>query len=257
MVFPAALGILSGGSQILGALGGFFDNSAADAAYAANKQRVAEIDAENQRRLFNQLQVNASFQNRKARVGANLDNIEVAGVEARARSKAAIDNALDEFVLKNRDRYAQMAQRLGTNQVTNSRIRALSGRGTAAGLSQLRAADLARYTEGIGINRRMQEARSQELSTVAAAPIQTNYITDYVPQRAPQKGFTDYLNLAAGITGGLSTGLDAFNKFQPKSPYSNTNKMDFSRSLKISGMPSFNSNLYEMDIPDLNYSRYI
>ena len=222
MAFPAAaLGVLSGASGIASALGGFFDNSAAQQAHAANKQRVAEIDAENQRRLFEQLQVNTRFTNQKARVGANLDNINVAAMQARAKSQLSIDEALDQFMFDNQSRYVQMAQKLGGNEIRNRANRASVGRATAQGLSGIRTAQDRMMTSNAQLARTVQGARAKELSTVATAPMQTNFIKSYTPQRAPEKGFMDYLNLAAGIGSSVVSGFGTYDQFKPKSPYQN------------------------------------
>tara|TARA_R100001460_G_scaffold54833_2_gene94116 strand:- start:1237 stop:1968 length:732 start_codon:yes stop_codon:yes gene_type:complete len=222
MVFPAAaLGVLSGASGIASALGGFFDNSAADQAHAANVQRVAQINAENQRRLFNQLQVNARFANRKANVQANLDNIEVAGMTARAKAQRNVDDVIDNFVKDRESSYAKMAQNMSGNKYRDRANRAMMGRATSGGLAAIRKAQNRSMTDDRLLDRTMQEARAKELSTVATAPIQTKFIESYTPQRAPQKGFMDYLNLAAGIGGSVVGGFNTFDQFKPKSPYQN------------------------------------
>jgi len=222
MVFPAAaLGVISGASGIASALGGFFDNSAANQAHAANQQKVAQINAENQRRLFQQLQVNAGFANRKAKVQANLDNIEVAGMTARAKAQRNVDDVIDNFVKDRESSYAKMAQNMSGNKYRDRANRAMMGRATSGGLAAIRKAQNRSMTDDRLLDRTMQEARAKELSTVATAPIQTKFIESYTPQRAPQKGFMDYLNLAAGIGSSVVGGFNTFDQFKPKSPYQN------------------------------------
>jgi len=242
MVFPAAaLGVISGASGIASALGGFFDDSEARQAHAANKQKVAQIDAENQRRLFQQLQVNAGFENRKANVQANIDNIKVAGMTARAKAQRNVDNVIDKFVKDNEANYAKMAQNMSGNKIRDRATRAMLGRATAGGMSAIRKSGDMLITDDRLLERTMQQARAKELSTVGMAPTQTNFIKSYTPQRAPEKGFMDYLNLAAGIGSSVVGGFGTFDQFKPKSPYSggapNAGKNNY--SLKINSPISF------------------
>ena len=255
MVFPAALGILSATSGVASALGGLFGgqseaNRRAQEAHAANVQRVAQINAENQRRLFEQLQVNARFANQKARVGANLDNIEVSAMQARAKSQQSIDEALDQFMFDNQSRYVQMAQKLGGNEIRNRANRASVGRATAQGLSGIRTAQDRMMTSNAQLARTVQEARAKELSTVATAPIQTKYIESYTPQRAPQRGFMDYLNLAAGIGSSVVGGFDTYNKFKPQFPTTGGGS-----NLKIGGVVNrFDPSAFELGMNSGQFS---
>ena len=245
MALGAALGILQGVSGVASTLGGFFDNSAAQQAHAQNKQRVAQINAENQKRLFGQLQVNSRFENQKARVQANLDNIEVSGMQARARSQRAIDDTVDQFMLDNQEKYVQMAQRLSGNRAVDRSMAAMRGRNLAGGMSQIRNAQDKMMTGNMQLARTMQEARAKELSTVATAPIQTKYIDSYTPAEAPKKGFMDYLNLASGLTKSVVGGFETFDKYKPQMGYTGGNS-----SLKI-GMDNFK---FGMNNPmDLGY----
>jgi len=250
MVFPIAaaapaLGIMSGVSGLASAFGGFFDNSAAKQAHAANKQKVAQINAENQRRLFQQLQVNAGFENRKAKVQANLDNIEVAGMTARAKAQRNVDDVIDSFVKDREANYAKMAQNMSGNKFRDRANLAMMGRATSGGLASIRKAQDRSMTDERLLARTMQEARAKELSTVATAPIQTKFIESYTPQRAPKKGFMDYLNLAAGIGGSVVSGIETYDKFKPKFPTTGGGS-----SLKI-GMDNFK---FGMNNPmDLGY----
>tara|TARA_B100001059_G_C17758369_1_gene541304 strand:+ start:392 stop:1156 length:765 start_codon:yes stop_codon:yes gene_type:complete len=251
MVFPAAaLGVLSGASGIASALGGFFDNSAANQAHAANQQKVAQINAENQRRLFQQLQVNAGFANRKAKVQANLDNIEVAGMTARAKAQRNVDDVIDNFVKDRESSYAKMAQNMSGNKYRDRANRAMMGRATSGGLAAIRKAQNRSMTDDRLLDRTMQEARAKELSTVATAPIQTKFIESYTPQRAPQKGFMDYLNLAAGIGSSVVGGFNTFDQFKPKSPYSGGGS-----SLKIGGVGNgFDPSTFELGMNSGQFS---
>jgi len=221
MVFPIAaaapaLGIMQGVSGLASAFGGFFDNSAAQQAHEQNKLRVAQINQENQRRLFEQLQVNARFNSQKARVSANLDNIDASAMQARAKSQQRIDEALEQFMFDNQAKYVQMAQRLSGNKVRDRSNRAMLGRASAQGLSGISTAQDKMMTSNAQLARTVQEARMNELSTVAATPTQAAYIKGYTPQRAPQKGFMDYLNLAAGIGGSVVSGFDTYNQYKAK-----------------------------------------
>jgi len=229
------LGAVDAMSGIAETVGSFFggQTAAQRQAHEQNKLRVAQINQENQRRLFEQLQVNARFTNQKARVSANLDNIDVSAMQARARSQQRIDEALDQFMFDNQARYVQMAQKLSGNKVRDRSNRAMLGRASAQGMSGIRTAQDKMMTSNAQLARTVQEARMKELSTVATAPTQANYIESYTPQRAPQKGFMDYLNLAAGIGSSVVGGFDTYNKFKPKFPTTGGGS-----SLKI-GMDNF------------------
>lgn len=260
MAFPAAaLGILSGASSVASSLGGFFggQSEAQRQAHEQNKLRVAQIDQENQRRLFEQLQVNARFNNRKARVQANLSNIDLSAMEARGRSQQNIDDALDQFMFDNQSRYVQMAQKLsgrpGTGSVTNRSLMAAQGRAAAQGMAGISNAQDKMMSSTAMLARSVQQARANELSTVASAPTQAAYIKNYTPQRAPQRGFMDYFNLAAGIGGGVLGGFETYDKFKPKSPF-----VGGTDSLRIS---KFNPSTFEMGMNNpqdygFNYDAY-
>ena len=88
MVFPlaGALGVVQGAQGVLGAVGGFLDNSENEAIHNRNKLKVAKIDAENQKRHLRNLQSLAGYQNRAARSGKQLDSIQTRANEARAAS---------------------------------------------------------------------------------------------------------------------------------------------------------------------------
>ena len=247
MPFGTALGVLQGVSGVASTLGGFFNNSAAQQAHAQNVQRVAQINAENQKRLFGQLQVNSRFENQKARVQANLDNIEVSGMQARARSQQKIDDVVDEFMLNNQDKYVQMAQKLSGNRAVDRSMSAMRGRNLAGGMSQIRNAQDKMMTGNMQLARTMQEARAKELSTVATAPIQTKYIESYTPARAPGKGFMDYLNLASGLAGSVVGGFETYDKFKPQMGYTGNS------SLKIGGFDTGNFEFGMNNPMDLGY----
>lgn len=223
-LFATALAGLKVGTGILQSLGGL-DNSAAERqAYEQNAMRVAQIDAENQRKLFDQLQVNAAFNNKKANVAANLDNIDLTAARARAESQKKIDEAVDSFMFDNEERYVNMARRMSGNRtgranVTDRAMAAQTGRASARGLykqDQLRDAK-------VGADARMAEtvrnARSKELAGLGTAPAQNAYIEKYSKVKAPQKGFSDYLNMASGMAGAVMGGFETYDKFKPKSPY--------------------------------------
>jgi len=253
------LGILKGVSGIADSVNTFIGghSEAKRRAHEQNKLRVAQIDQENQRRLFEQLQVNARFNNRKARVQANLSNIDMSAMEARASSQQNIDDALDQFMFDNQSRYVQMAQKLsgrpGTGSVTNRSLMAAQGRAAAQGMAGISNAQDKMMSSNAMLARSVQQARANELSTVASAPTQAAYIKNYTPQRAPQRGFMDYFNLAAGIGGGVLSGFETFDKFKPKSPLASG-----SDSLRI---PKFNPSTFELGMNNpqdygFNYDAY-
>ncbi len=263
MVFPVgaaapALGIIQGVSGLASAFGGFFDNTAAQEAHEANKLRVAQINQENQRRKFEQLQVNARFNNQKARVQANLSNIDMSAMEARARSQQTIDEALDQYMLDHESRYVRMAQKLsgipGTGSVTNRSLMAAQGRAAAQGMTAINNAQNKMMTNNAMLARTVQQSRADELARVASTPTQAAYIDSYTPQRAPQKGFMDYLNLAAGIGQAAVSGYETFDSLRPKSPYAGGGN----NSLRIT---PFNPSTFELGMNNpqgygFNYGTY-
>ena len=173
-------------------------------------------------------------------------------MQARARSQQKIDDVVDQFLLKNQNKYVQMAQRLSGNKVVDRSMSAMRGRNLAGGMSQIRTAKDKMMTGNIQLERTMQQARAKELSTVAGAPIQARYIDSYTPVKAPQKGFMDYLNLASGIGGSVLGGLQTYNEYKPQFSYRNTN---LNTSLKIG--QDLNNNFFRMGNPlDLNYTGY-
>lgn len=225
MVFPlAAVGAgLSAFSGVSSALGGFFDNSKNDAIHAENKRRVAEIDAANQQRYYENLSIGARFKNKKARTQANLFNIDTAASEARAASQQEIDRQLDEFMLSNEDNYVKIMRRQrgsgdGRMNVGDRASRARLGRRQSA----QKAAQEQMYNQLLSKdyirNRSIQNAKAQELSKVASAPIYQQYQTDYTPQAYKSKGVGDYLKLAGGLAGAAVSGMGMFDKLKINNP---------------------------------------
>tara|TARA_X000001382_G_C3121557_1_gene163322 strand:+ start:84 stop:821 length:738 start_codon:yes stop_codon:yes gene_type:complete len=225
MVFPlAAVGAgLSAFSGASSALGGFFDNSENDAIHAANKRRVAEIDAANQQRHFQNLSIGAKFRNQKARTQANLFNIDTAASEARAASQREIDSQLDGFMLDNQNSYIKMMQ--GKRGPMSGRMN-VGDRANSASFGRRQgtqeAAKQAMYDKLLSkdyvANRGIQNAKAKELSKVATAPIYQQYQTDYTPQAYKSKGFGDYLQLAGGLAGAAASGMSMFDKLKIRDP---------------------------------------
>ena len=225
MVFPlAAMGAgLSAFSGVSSALSGFFGNSENEAIHAENKRRVAEINAANRKKQFDNLSIGAKFENQKARTGANLYNIETAASEARAASQRQIDTELDKFMLDNQSTYIKMMQgkrgpmsgRMNVRDRSNS---ASVGRRQAANEAQKQEMYNRLLSKDYVLNRQVQNARSKELSKVATAPINQQYQTDYTPLKYKSKGFGDYLQLAGGLAGAASSGMDMFNSLKIKNP---------------------------------------
>ena len=225
MVFPlAAVGAgLSAFSGVSSALGGFFDNSQNEAIHAANKKRVAEINAANQQKQFQNLSIGAKFNNQKARTKANLFNIDTAATEARAASQREIDTQLDKFMLDNQSTYIKMMQgkrgpmsgRMNVRDRSNS---ASVGRRQAANEAQKQEMYNRLLSKDYVLGRQVQNARSREMSKVTTAPIYQQYQTDYTPQTYKNKGFGDYLQLAGGLAGAAMSGMDMFDKLKINNP---------------------------------------
>lgn len=225
MVFPlAAVGAgLSAFSGVSSALGGFFGNSQNEAIHAENKRRVAEINAANRQRQFQNLSIGAKFNNQKARTQANLFNIDTAAAEARAASQREIDTQLDKFMLDNQSNYIKMMQgkrgpmsgRMNVRDRSNS---AAVGRRQAANEAQKQEMYNRLLSKDYVLGRQVQNARSREMSKVATAPIYQQYQTDYTPQAYKSKGFGDYLQLAGGLAGAAMSGMDMFDKLKINNP---------------------------------------
>lgn len=253
-VFASTLAGLKITGGVLNSLAGL-DNSAAERqAYEQNVMRVAQIDAENQRRLFDQLQVNSAFNNRKANIPANLDSINITAARARAESQKKIDEAVDSFMFDNQDRYVRLAQKMSGNRtgranVTDSALAAQMGRADAR--SQYKRDQL--IDAKIGSDTRLAEnvrnARSKELAGLGSSPVQNTYIDSYTPMKAQQKGFGDYLNMASGMVGAVMGGLETFDKFKPKSPLEG----GLGNSLKIAGSQNLNKDFWKY-LPQVGFT---
>ena len=242
MVLPLAAigGGLSAISGIASAFGGFTDNSENEAIHAANKKRVAEINAANRKKQFDNLSIGAKFENQKARTAANLFNIDTAASEARAASQREIDGQLDKFMVDNQNSYIKMMRgkrgpvggRMNVGDRANS---AAMGRRQAGN----KAASQAMYDKVLSkdyvLNRQVQNARSKELSKVATAPIYQQYQTDYTPQAYKSKGVGDYLKLAGGLAGAAASGIGAFNSLKIGNPGAPGGSLDMFD--KITPMP--------------------
>lgn len=230
MVFPlAAVGAgLSAFSGVSSALGGFFDNSENDAIHAENKRRVAEIDAANQQRHFQNLSIRAKFKNQKARTQANLFNIDTAANDARTASQRQIDGELDKFMVDNQNSYIKMMQSKrgpmsGRMDVRDRAASAAVGRRKAGNNAATQAMYDKLLSKEYVANRGIQNAKSRELSKVASAPIYQQYQTDYTPQEYKTKGFGDYLQLAGGLAGAAASGISMFDSLKIDNPIKTDN----------------------------------
>ena len=225
MVFPLAAlgGGLSAFSGAASALGGFFDNSENEAIHAENKRRVAEIDAANKKKQFDNLSIGAKFENQKARTKANLFNIETAASEARAASQREIDSQLDKYMVDNQNSYIKMMR--GKRGPVGGRMN-VGDRAASAAMGRRQAgneaANQAMYDKLLSkdyvLNRQVQNARSKELSKVASAPIYQQFQTEYTPLKYKSKGFGDYLQLAGGLAGAASSGMSMFDSLKINNP---------------------------------------
>ena len=225
MVFPLAAlgGGLSAFSGAASALGGFFGNSKNDAIHAENVRRVAEIDAANQQRQFENLSIGAKFRNQKARTQANLSNIDLAASEARATAQSQIDSQLDKFMMDRQGAYIKMMRNKrgpvsGRMNVSDRAMSAGFGRGQAAQAAQSRSMYNKLLSNEYVMGRQIQNAKGRELSKVASAPIMQAYQTDYKQRAYKSKGFGDFLQLAGGLAGAAASGISMFDSLKINNP---------------------------------------
>ena len=223
MVFPlAAFGAgLEAIEGVSYALDGFFGNSENDAIHAENKKRVAEIDAANQQRHFENLSISSRFKNKSNQLKENLFNIDTAAGQARADAQSTIDAQLDKYMVDNQTRYIKLMQsktgpRSGRTNVRDRFLNASEGRNKAAGKAMQDAAYDKLLSADYVRNRSIQNAKAGEKAKVSTAPIFQAYQTDYTPQAYKTKGFGDYLQLAGGLAGAAKSGMDMFDKLKIK-----------------------------------------
>ena len=169
----ASLG-LSAVSSLSNTLGGFF--GAGDEASEANKRRVAEIDAANQQKHFDNLTIRSRFQNQSNQLAQNLDNIQTATGQARADAQKRISQGADQALISNRDNYIKMMRgRRGSqsNQmnVRDRAARAEVGRAVAGNEAKKNALFDTLLSKEYVTNRAAQNAASLEKAKVGSAPI--------------------------------------------------------------------------------------
>ena len=211
----ASLG-LSTVSSLSNTLGGFF--GAGDEAYEANKRRVAEIDAANQQKHFDNLTIRSRFQNQSSQLAQNLDNIQTATGQARADAQKRISQGADQALISNRDNYIKMMRGRRGSQSNQMNIgdraaRAGVGRAVAGNEAKKNALFDTLLSKEYVTNRAAQNAASLEKAKVGSAPIYQQYQTDYVAQDQG-RGFGDYLKLAGGLASAASQGMDAYAKYK-------------------------------------------
>tara|TARA_B100001094_G_scaffold239987_1_gene235534 strand:- start:590 stop:1246 length:657 start_codon:yes stop_codon:yes gene_type:complete len=211
----ASLG-LSAFSTLSSTIGGFMN--AGKAEYEANKKRVAEINAANQQKHFENLTIRSRFQNRSNQLAQNLDNIQTATGQARADAQKRISQGADEALVSNRDNFIKMMKgRRGSqsNQmnVGDRAARAQIGRTVSANNAKKDALFDSLLSKEYVTNRAAQNAAGLEKAKVDSAPIYQQYQTDYVAQNQ-SKGFGDYLKLAGGLASAASQGLGAIDKYK-------------------------------------------
>jgi len=216
MVLPlAAVSMgLSAFSSLSSAIGGFMD----DSAYQANKQRVAEIDAANQQKHFENLTIRSRFQNQSNQLAQNLDNIQTATGQARAEAQKRISQGADEALVSNRDNFIKMMRgRRGSqsNQmnVGDRAARAQIGRAVSGNEAKKDALFDSLLSKEYVTNRAAQNAASLEKAKVGSAPIYQQYQKDYVALNQ-SKGFGDYLKLAGGLAGAGASAFGAVDAYQ-------------------------------------------
>ena len=216
MPFPlaaASLG-LSAFSSLTGAIGGFMD--AGKAEYEANKKRVAQIDASNQEKHFENLTIRSRFQNRSSQLAQNLDNIRTATGQARADAQQRISQSADEALISNRDNFIKMMRgRTGSRSnrmnVGDRTARANMGRAVSANTAKNNALFDSLLSKEYVTNRAAQNAAGNEKAKVGSTPIYQMYQMSYAPLKQ-SAGFGDYLKLAGGLAGAASQGFEAYDK---------------------------------------------
>jgi hypothetical protein len=222
MVLPLAAiaGGASAFSGVASALGGFFDNSQNEAIHRQNVARVAQIDAENQQKHFQNLTIGSRFKNRSAQLNENLLNIDTAASQARADTQSKIDSRIDQFMMNNQEKYIAMARgmsggRSGRTNVKDRAAMAQFGRGQAVMNQQQRALQEQAISSGYARNRAIQNAKAKEKAAVGSQPIYQAYQKDYTPLSYRKKGFGDYLKLAGGLAGAAASGLSITQQLDP------------------------------------------
>jgi len=211
----ASLG-LSAFSSLTGAIGGFMD--AGKAEYEANKKRVAQIDAANQEKHFENLTIRSRFQNRSSQLAGNLDNIRTATGQARADAQQRISKSADEALVSNRDSFIKMMRsRTGSQSnrmnVGDRTARANMGRAVSANTAKNNALFDSLLSKEYVTNRAAQNAAEKEKAGVGSKPVYQMYQMSYTPLKQ-SAGFGDYLKLAGGLAGAASQGLGAYDKWK-------------------------------------------
>ena len=223
MVLPLAA--IAGGAQaftgVASALGGFFDNSQNEEIHRQNVARVAQINAENEQKRFQNLTIASRFQNKSAQLAENLLNIDTAASQARADTQSKIDSRIDQFMMNNQEKYIAMARgmsggRSGRTNVKDRAAMAQFGRGQAAMNQQQRALQEQAISAGYVRGRGVQNAKAKEKAAVGSAPIFQAYQKGYTPLSYKSKGFGDYLKLAGGLAGSAVSGLSTAQKLDPE-----------------------------------------
>ena len=218
----AALGILSGVSQGISAIGGLFDNSNNnnnDAIRARNKARVNQINMQNRRILGDNLKIRSDFINRKLTAQENIDNIELASAQARGRARLSLDRAASRSMLSNQNDVRRMFQNLsyrsGTmNTANRSALLDYSARATER--AQKLLTDRDDFTTSMYDNAfSTQNQIKRQAQQVASSPTYKQYITSYTPERLnPTNQAERFLGAAGGLTQAALTGFQTFNKFK-------------------------------------------
>ena len=214
----AALAGLQFGGKALSALGGFMDNSDQMAKYNQDVQRVAAIDAQNQRTRANDLKIFAKYNNQKAVVDEKLFNIDQQAISQRNRARIAVSRATDDTVIANRDAFVRSVQRMrggGAGRVNlDSSLLAARGRSIAGNLAKVSRLEDDRISSGYGIDFRAQNQRNMA-ADIGFAPTASQYITKFTPQDYSRNLLADSLKLGTGL---MDAGLEAYKTYKSLSP---------------------------------------
>ena len=216
---PLLLGGASFLSKALPALGGFFDNSAAQEAHRRNVQRVAQIDAQNQLRIGRDRQAFASYRNRGVRAQEQLFNIDQEVLRTRGRTALEVDRAQNAALAANQDAFVKTRRRMTGSRTgrmnLDSAFLSEYGRGVASRLNNISLRQDDAISQGYNTRFAAQNQAANTLARVGPRPVNTPLVTSYTPERARGRTFADTLKLGSGL---LSAGLSGYNTFQDLQP---------------------------------------
>ena len=222
MFDPLTLGIMSGVSQALPSIAGFFDNSEGKAKYEQDKAKVRGIDRQNNATHFDNLSIRSRRLAGQSEIKENIDNIKLADSNLLSSKKLALSRAEQDTTAANQKDMIEMFQRMSGNQSgrmnTDSTLLAQIGRASSMRRSALMRGSDDFATSRVQDRQRLQNSISQQ-SSKDALPIQyKQYQTHYEPQKYGKNMLQASLGLAGGVLGGITGGYDTYKGQLPDLP---------------------------------------